>query len=362
MMKRAVFVSVLLLLPAMASGQALTRLASSPQVVGTMTTEADVITFPIDVGIGYGSIGVEARGTWTGTVEIQCLASRAGGTYVAIQLLPRASSTPVTSFTVNGQWSGSITGCQAVRATATAAMTGTVTITMIGSFAGGGGGSGGPTTVTANQGTSPWIVAGGGTAGSPGAAVLTVQGVGSGTAVIVAPSSGAFASDGTFGLTLPATGPAIGLRAETTTPTAVTDGQQVASMADVSGRQFVVNGATDNPLVSLTGCALVSAASTNATNCKASAGNFYGFRAINTTATLYYLRMYNLASAPTCSSATGWVESIPIPASTSGAGIVSFNIHSENYSTGIGYCFTGGSSSTDNTNAATGVFGRLFYK
>ena len=38
-------------------------------------------------------------------------------------------------------------------------------------------------TVTANQGTSPWIVAGGGTAGSSGTAVLTIQGIASGTAV-----------------------------------------------------------------------------------------------------------------------------------------------------------------------------------
>lgn len=40
-------------------------------------------------------------------------------------------------------------------------------------------------TVTANQGTSPWIVAGGGTAGSSGTAVLTIQGITSGTAVPV---------------------------------------------------------------------------------------------------------------------------------------------------------------------------------
>lgn len=109
-------------------------------------------------------------------------------------------------------------------------------------------------------------------------------------------------------------------------------------------------------------CTLVSAASTNATNCKASAGNVYGFRFVNTTATLYYLRMYNSSSAPTCSSATGFIESIPIPASATGAGIVAIEPMGEGYSTGIGFCFTGGSSSTDNTNAATGVFGTILYK
>ena len=109
-------------------------------------------------------------------------------------------------------------------------------------------------------------------------------------------------------------------------------------------------------------CVLVSAASTNATNCKNSAGNVYGYRFVNTTSTIYYLRMYNLTSAPTCSSATGFVETIPIPANTAGAGIVAIEPMGEGYATGIGFCFTGGSSSTDNTNAATGVFGTILYK
>lgn len=47
-----------------------------------------------------------------------------------------------------------------------------------GASSGGGGGS-------VTQGTTPWLVAGQGTAGSPGTAVLTVQGIGSGTAVPV---------------------------------------------------------------------------------------------------------------------------------------------------------------------------------
>jgi hypothetical protein len=40
-------------------------------------------------------------------------------------------------------------------------------------------------TFPVTQSTSPWIVAGGGTAGSPGTAALTVQGIGSGTPVPV---------------------------------------------------------------------------------------------------------------------------------------------------------------------------------
>jgi hypothetical protein len=112
-------------------------------------------------------------------------------------------------------------------------------------------------------------------------------------------------------------------------------------------------------------CILTSAASTNATNCKANPGNLYGFRFLNTTTTIYYLRLYNLAAAPTCSSATGFVETVPIPpagAAGQAGGIVSIEPFGEAYTTGIGFCFTGGSSSTDNTNAATGVFGTILYK
>lgn len=109
-------------------------------------------------------------------------------------------------------------------------------------------------------------------------------------------------------------------------------------------------------------CYITSAASTNATNCKASAGQLYGFDLVNTTATVYYLRLYNSSSAPTCSSATGFVRTIPIPASTTGAGIARSIPVGEAYGTGIGFCLTGGGSSTDNTNAATGVYVTLNYK
>lgn len=112
-------------------------------------------------------------------------------------------------------------------------------------------------------------------------------------------------------------------------------------------------------------CAIVSAASTNATNCKASAGNFYGYELYNTTTTIYYLRLYNASAAPTCSSATGFIRSIPlIPAAAaggSGGQVVSLNFP-VNYSTGISFCITGGSGSTDNTNAAVGILGAIRYK
>jgi hypothetical protein len=134
----------------------------------------------------------------------------------------------------------------------------------------------------------------------------------------------------------------------------------VAGTALIGEVNATATAATTNGLST---CYITSAASTNSTSCKGSAGNVYTIRAINTTSTLYYLRLYNSSSAPTCSSATGFVETIPIPQSSgAGAGITTFNGAPQAYGTGIGFCLTGGGSSTDNTNAATGVYLTVLYK
>lgn len=121
-------------------------------------------------------------------------------------------------------------------------------------------------------------------------------------------------------------------------------------------------GPSSEATYAATPCYIVSAASTNSTSCLAAAGNFYGYELYNTTTTVYYLRLYNLATAPTCSSATGFIRSIPIPPAAAAGqvgGVIVPAVMAINYTTGIGYCITGGSSSTDNTNAATGIFGAL---
>lgn len=118
------------------------------------------------------------------------------------------------------------------------------------------------------------------------------------------------------------------------------------------------------------GCAIVSAATNNATNCTAAATGFYGFEyLLNTTTTIYYLKRYNLATPPTCSSATGWVDSIPIPPAASAGqlgGLVGLGDgtipNTGDFTTGFGYCIVAGSSSTNNDSAVTGIFGRIKLK
>jgi hypothetical protein len=107
----------------------------------------------------------------------------------------------------------------------------------------------------------------------------------------------------------------------------------------------------------------LSAASNNSTLVATGARFLHSVTAINTTATIYYLRLYDLAAAPTCSSATGVVANFPIPASTTGAGMT-VNIPSAGllFSAGLGFCLTGAAPNNDNTNAATGVHINLGYR
>lgn len=151
--------------------------------------------------------------------------------------------------------------------------------------------------------------------------------------------------------------------AQTPTNTAQIGGNAVVTPDN--GVQGVAALPTTSSTAAVSDCIVASAASTNATSCKGSAGNFYGYEVYNTTTTTYYLRLYNSSTAPTCSSATGFVRSIPIPpagAAGGANGALSNQVFPTNYSTGIGFCITGGSANTDNTNAATGLFVTVHYK
>ncbi len=106
-----------------------------------------------------------------------------------------------------------------------------------------------------------------------------------------------------------------------------------------------------------------SAASTNSTLVSAGAHTLHQLTLINTTATIYYLRLYDAALAPTCSSGTNFAYTIPIPASTSGAGVsVPLGPFGQAFTNGLAFCLTGGPTGTDNTAAATGVFLIASYK
>jgi hypothetical protein len=103
-------------------------------------------------------------------------------------------------------------------------------------------------------------------------------------------------------------------------------------------------------------------ASTNSNLIKAGAGTLCDLVVTNTTAVIYYVRLYDLAVAPTCSSATGVKHVFPIQIAANDGLLVRPIPLGESYAAGIGFCVTAAGTDTDNTNAATGVYVEASYK
>lgn len=151
-----------------------------------------------------------------------------------------------------------------------------------------------------------------------------------------------------------------------TAATSVCDPTTATQCASVNGSGQLAFTGTANIGTATTGGATpyhyLSTASTNSTLVSTGAHSLYEVTLINTTATLYYLRLYDATSAPTCSSGTGVVHTYPIPASASGAGVAVSVPFGVAFTNGLSFCLTGGIADTDNTNAATGVAVNLSYK
>jgi uncharacterized cupin superfamily protein len=107
---------------------------------------------------------------------------------------------------------------------------------------------------------------------------------------------------------------------------------------------------------------LLSAASTNSTLAKSSAGQVYGWYITNNNASERYVKLYNKASAPTIGTDTP-VITLLIPGNTAGAGTnVNFSAGIA-FATGIGYGTTTGYADNDTGAVAAGeIIVNLFYK
>ena len=90
-----------------------------------------------------------------------------------------------------------------------------------------------------------------------------------------------------------------------------------------------------------------SAATTNATSVKASAGQVYAIQCFNVNAAVRYLKLYNKASAPTVGTDTP-VKTLAIPGNTAGAGFVASWPCGLAFGTGIAFALT-----TEATDAGT---------
>jgi hypothetical protein len=101
----------------------------------------------------------------------------------------------------------------------------------------------------------------------------------------------------------------------------------------------------------LTNNILNSAATTNATSVKASAGSVFTIVATNINAAARFLKLYNKASAPTVGTDVP-VVTLSIPAS--GVPLVVDSSLGIRFTTGIAYAITGAAADTDTTAVAAG--------
>lgn len=148
-----------------------------------------------------------------------------------------------------------------------------------------------------------------------------------------------------------------------------TDQPQLTNALKVDGSavtQPVSGTVTVNEATATTGGATpsvtISAASTNATSVKASAGTLYGVMLHNINAAVRYFKVYNKASAPTVGTDTP-VLVFPIPGNTAGAGVVLTFSAGVALGTGIAFALTTGVANSDTgAVAANEIVVNLLYK
>jgi hypothetical protein len=99
-----------------------------------------------------------------------------------------------------------------------------------------------------------------------------------------------------------------------------------------------------------------SAASTNSTLVVSGSVQLRVLGLFNTTAAIYWLKLYDLAVAPTCgTSVVKWKVPIPFGAANAGGGAVMPISDGLAFANGLGFCLTGLQADNDTTVAATGL-------
>jgi hypothetical protein len=137
----------------------------------------------------------------------------------------------------------------------------------------------------------------------------------------------------------------IGLQADESATDSVDEGDAGTPRMTLDRKQIM----TEQPHTAggLTMSKTVSAASTNATSVKGSAGKVYAIQASNVNASARYLKLYNKATAPTVGSDT-IVKTLIIPGNTAGAGTNIVFPTGIEFTTGIAFALT-----TEATDAGT---------
>jgi hypothetical protein len=126
----------------------------------------------------------------------------------------------------------------------------------------------------------------------------------------------------------------------------------------ITGTSAMIEPAPNNPVTTVTvtqpspsAINTNSAATTNATSTKTTAGSLFEITASNMSAAVKYVKLYNKASAPTVGTDVP-VLTIPVPAN----GVVSyeFGANGKRFTTGIAFAITGAQAIADTTAVAAG--------
>jgi hypothetical protein len=146
-------------------------------------------------------------------------------------------------------------------------------------------------------------------------------------------------------------------------PVSVTSGtvSTVSNLAAIAAGTNAIGDVGVQYRATATGAAsirhIVSAASTNATIVKAAAGRVVGWQLANTTAAYRYVKLHNIATAPTAGA--GVVQTIAIPPNGAVSGS---HVGGIGFATGIGLTIVTGSADADATAVAAGdVVGDVFF-
>lgn len=301
--------------------------ARQPMATGTITTSTSTITAPDLAGIGGATISI--YGTYAG---VNFLVEGFDGTnwYVIAFRPASANANPVPIIATGVITANSsllyeaplLLGIQQLRVRATAYTSGTANII-----------------IEPSAQFAPMFTTINGTATVSGTVTANL-GTGGTAATSLGKAEDAVHATGDTGVAM------WGVRndnATTTLTSATGDYSPIAT--DANGRLFVGAASTGGA----TPFTLISAASTNATSLKTSAGTLYSLNAYNNGASTAYLKLYNLATAPTVGTSVA-VMTILLPAG--GGSNVVLPPMGVNFTTGLAYAITGVGTTADATDVA----------
>jgi hypothetical protein len=134
----------------LASAIALAQIAPSKQASGSITVAQGAVQLQT---AGYASAGIQITGTFSQTLQFE--GTTDGSTWAALSVTPSSSTTTTTSATSTGLWTASTAGLVGLRVRASAWVSGTAVVTIVGNQTGARAAGAGAGSITSIATTAP---------------------------------------------------------------------------------------------------------------------------------------------------------------------------------------------------------------